>query len=319
MIEVINPGWLSLFVDRGRYGFARLGVPPSSALDRYAFDAVNHLLGNPAGTPVLEVVGKGFAVTSHVNVKCAVTGARVRAFVNADAVPSWAPFPLPRGSRLTVEEVEEGFRYYIGFSASPALDEAMGSSTTNMECGFGGYKGRPLVRGDVVEFEEVRSGPGERERPIRVPAMAPPHRIRVVEGPEIDCFTDGSRTRLFGGEDSPGFRVSPRSNRTGVRLEGKPLFFRKGREKSIVSEGVLPGTIQIPGDGLPVIVLHERTVGGYARAGVVVRADRDRLAHLKPWDRVFFERVSIEEALALMDRKGEELALPDADHGGGRT
>jgi allophanate hydrolase subunit 2 len=105
------------------------------------------------------------------------------------------------------------------------------------------------------------------------------------------------------------FTVSTKANRTGIRLEGKPLTFRVGADESIISEGLLPGSIQVPGDGLPIIQLHERTIGGYARPAVIAKADHDLLAHLKPGDSVTFKMIEMEEAESLYDRRMEIVTL----------
>jgi allophanate hydrolase subunit 2 len=126
-----------------------------------------------------------------------------------------------------------------------------------------------------------------------------------VEGPESNYFTDESLAEFLGGKGRAAFTVSTKLNRTGIRLDGKPLAFRTDAEESIISEGLLPGSIQVPGDGLPIIQLHERTLGGYARPALIAKADHDLLAHLKPGDAVIFEMIGMEEAERLFDRKIE--------------
>ena len=299
MIEIVNPGWLSLVVDRGRVGFADIGVPSSSALDRYAFDAANYLTGSEADAPVLEVIGSGFAFMAHGAIFCAVTGARVEVSVNDNPVPPWTCFEIPRGGAVTVKEVREGFRYYVSFSGAVVTEEVMGSRSTNLECGFGGFRGRPLMKGDFLDFKDIRPCDSFGLPEDKIPVMAAPHLLRIVEGPETGCFTRESRERALSGEDGESFIVSARLNRAAIRLEGKPLVFKRGTERSIVSEGILPGTVQIPGDGQPIITLYERTIGGYARLGVVAAADRNLLAHLKPGDRVRFKLITLDEARML--------------------
>jgi len=295
MIEIVNPGFLCLLVDGGRFGFGGIGVPSSSALDRYAFEIANRLLRNPSDVPVLEVMGKGFAIKAHAEISCVITGARVRAAVNGGPVFPWASFRIPVGGTLTVEEVTEGFRYYVGFSGMPAGEEVLGSRGTNLECRFGGFRGRPLMKGDFLEVKDIRPCSPSSLPDDWVPKMAPPHLLRIVSGPEFLYFRQESREAALSGEESE-FIVSPRLNRTAIRLEGKPLVFGKEAQKSIVSEGLLPGTIQVPGDGLPMITLYERTIGGYARLGVVASVDRDLLAHLKPGDKVRLRLITLEEA-----------------------
>jgi antagonist of KipI len=136
--------------------------------------------------------------------------------------------------------------------------------------------------------------------------MHPPHTLRVVEGPEAHYFSEDSLKAMFQKHFQKSYTVSNMSNRAGIRLVGEPLIFREGMEKSIISEGVMPGTIQIPGDGQPIIILYERTVGGYTRVAIVIRADQDLLSHLKPSDDIILEMVSMEEAEQLwLEQRGK--------------
>jgi len=304
MIKIINSGWLSIIIDSGRYGHGAVGVPPSSALDHYAYCILNHLLGHDRDAPAIEVIGGNFALTVGADVTCAITGAKVKAFLNDQPLQPWAAFPMVKGSILKVQDVEEGFRYYVGFSGGMNLERIISSYSTNMECRFGGFKGRPLQKGDEIDFKDRKMGEPAEIPERHIPSMKPPHRLRIVEGPEISYFTPDS-VKAFA--EGTVFTVSSRMNRTGIRLEAKPLTFRTEADMSIISEGILPGTIQIPGDGVPIIMLHERTIGGYARIAVVAKADQDLLAHLKPGDHVLFERIGMEEAQSLWKSKQETI------------
>lgn len=310
MIEIMNPAWLSLAVDNGRYGYAGIGVPPSSALDKYALTALNYLLGNGPRSPAIEVMGNDFLIRIEADVSCAVTGARVAISLNDGPVNPWTTFTATKGSVLRVRQATEGFRYYFGVSAAFGFEKAMGSFTTNLECLFGGHKGRPLIKGDRIELTDVRRVDDGITMPEdQIPSMNPPHILRITEGFEMTSFTSGSLKRQFEKNPVSWYTVSTKSNRTGLRLEGDPLAFRKDAEKSIISEGILPGTVQIPEDGLPIITLYERTIGGYARMGMVIKADLHLLAHLKPKDKVGFELVSMEEAEQLWKSRKESFPL----------
>jgi biotin-dependent carboxylase-like uncharacterized protein len=309
MIEIINPGWFALIGDGGRRGFADIGVPASSVLDHHAFRAANHLTGNPPDAPVIEVMGNEFTLKFGVNVKCAITGARVKAFIDGVHVDPWSSFHAREGSILEVQETIEGFRYYVSFSGIMGLQRVIGSYATNLECRFGGFRGRPLVKGDVLELFDVTATAERALRDEHIPPMNPPHRLRIIEGPEIDHFTKNSIKRFLQEHKDVPFTVSSRLNRTGIRLEGRPLVFKGSVEKSIISEGILPGTIQVPGDGLPIIMLSERTIGGYARVAMVAKVDHDLLAHLKPRDTVLFVLISVNEAELLWQRKEENLSF----------
>jgi biotin-dependent carboxylase-like uncharacterized protein len=304
MIEVLSPAWLAIVVDEGRYGLAHIGVPPSGPIDVTSYRALNALLGNAAGASVLEVMGSDFRIAFREDMLCAVTGARVEAYCDDIPVGSWTSFRVKKGSVLRVREVTEGLRYYIGFSGRIDCEEVMGSASTNLECLFGGFHGRPLMKGDTLTIHGHRPNGEARSIPdASVPSMSPPHVLRLLKGPECDSFTVDSLSRFVENSGVPRYTVTTRLNRTGIRIEGSALQFREDADKSIISEGVMPGTVQVPGDGMPIIVLYERTIGGYARVATVIKADLDRLAHLKPRDPVHFRFVDMNEARKRWEEK----------------
>ncbi len=309
MIEIVHPGLMSLVIDGGRYGHREVGIPPSPALDNYALSTLNHLIDNEDNVPAIEVFGEKFSLRFNADVCCAITGARVRASLQGRPLHSWMSFKARSGEVLTVDKVMDGFRYYVGFSGTPVLEKIIESYSTNLECRFGGYRGRVLQKGDRIDFENIRMVDVQRIPEEFIPSMNPPHTLRVMKGPEIDYFTADSLEGFMANNAKMVFTVSTKSNRTGIRLEGKPLKFGVGTDESIISEGLLPGSIQVPGDGLPIIQLHERTIGGYARPAVIAKADHDLLAHLKPGDPVTFEMIEMEEAESLYDRKMEIITL----------
>jgi biotin-dependent carboxylase-like uncharacterized protein len=309
MIEIVHPGIMSLVIDGGRYGHREVGVPPSPALDSYALSTLNHLLGNEDNAPAIEVFGEKFSLRFNADVCCAITGAKVRASLHGRTLHSWMSFEARSGELLTVDNVMDGFRYYVGFSGTPVLEKIIESYSTNLECRFGGYRGRALQKGDRIDFENIRTVNMQRIPEEFIPKMNPPHTLRVLKGPEFHYFTEDSLEEFMDSESRMVFTVSTKANRTGIRLEGKPLTFRVGADESIISEGLLPGSIQVPGDGLPIIQLHERTIGGYARPAVIAKADHDLLAHLKPGDSVTFKMIEMEEAESLYDRRMEIVTL----------
>lgn len=303
MMEIVNPAWLSMVVDGGRYGHADIGVPPSPALDRYAYTALCRLLGYAAGIAAIEVIGNDFSLKVDRDLSCAITGARVTAFAGSMPVAPWKVFMAKAGSTIRVKEAIEGLRYYIGFSGIIDVAKVAGSCTTNLECRFGGYFGRPCLKGDRIALKDVRDA-GERAiDESLIPSMKAPHILRIIDGEERDRFSPETLKSLFEKGGDPWYKVTTKTNRTGIRLEGRPLEFRKGTEQSIISEGILPGVVQVPGGGQPIIVLYERTIGGYARIGHVIKADRDLLAHLKPLDKVRFQRITRGEAERLWNEK----------------
>ena len=310
---MVHSGWLSLVVDAGRPGHADIGVPLSACLDSLAFATLNKLLDNPPGTSALEVCGTPFSLVFSDAVSFAITGARVAATLDNAPIEPWAVFQARAGSRLMVSAVTEGFRYYVGFSGRMDLPEIIGSFSTNLECMFGGFKGRPLARGDRIALKEAKIAAPKAVPESSLPSMKPPHLLHVLEGPEKDFFAASSLDIFCSIGKDLCYAVSAKSNRTGIRLEGGLMAFAQGAPESIVSEGILPGTIQVPPDGKPIIVLFERTMGGYARVGVVITADLDRLAHLKPKDPVSFSVVTAGETERLSaSRKRYITSLEEA-------
>lgn len=307
MIEIIHPGMLTCIVDSGRYGHAAIGVPPSAALDMFAYSILNRLLNQDGYAPALEVLGAQFSLRFHKDMTCALTGARVRAYLDDKPLTPWTSFLALEGSVLKVREVTEGFRYYVGFAGSMELNCVIGSFATNLDCRFGGYRGRTLSRGDRIEIESVGDLPLCKIPENAIPQMRSPHRLRITEGPEFHYFSAASQKTIVDRKSKTVYDVSASSNRTGIRLEGPPLAFRAGVDKSIISEGILPGTVQIPGDGLPIIMIYERTMGGYARIARVIKADIDSLAHLKPGDTVLFEMIGMDDAEALWKDRQESI------------
>jgi allophanate hydrolase subunit 2 len=143
MLEVIHPGWLSIVVDNGRFGYADIGVPWSSALDGFAYGTLNLLLGNDPAAPVIEVVGNDFSLRFHEEASFAITGARVNALLDGSEIVSWRSSRARKGATLRVIKVMEGFRYYVGVSGIFDLPKVIGSFSTNLECRFGGIMGDP--------------------------------------------------------------------------------------------------------------------------------------------------------------------------------
>ncbi len=310
MITVVNPAFLSVIVDNGRFGYGYIGVAPSSGLDRFAMAMARFALGMPDNAPVFEIMGDDLSLLFSETVTFAITGARVKATVDDVPVEPWCAVKAPKGSILKVAEVLEGFRYYIGFSGIIDIDAVMGSYSTNLECGFGGFQGRPLMKGDILKFREIYDPIEHVGIPdLLIPSMCGPHILRVLSGPEADRFDPASVEFLSNRNEAAFFKASPRLNRTGIRLDGPAIQFRDKVDQSIISEGILPGTIQVPPDGLPIINCVERTIGGYARLGTVINVDLYKLAHIKPFDRVILSVSDRDEAERLSRARKDSIAF----------
>jgi antagonist of KipI len=303
--EVVAPGIMTSVQDLGRFGCARLGVAPSGALDGFAVRAANLLVGNPENAAVLETTLMGLRLKALRESVVAVTGGDLQPRLAAAELPMWRSQVVREGELIAFTGPRSGLRSYIAVAGGFDVGPVLGSRSTNLASGFGGFKGRLLRKGDILSVESVDDlsrRAGRAAPPELVPAYASPWRLRVVWGPQDDDFSDEAKRTFV----SAAFTVSPDSDRTGIRLKGPSVARLPGAGESIISEGILAGAIQVPGDGQPIIILGETASGGYRKIATVISADLPLLGQITPGDEVTFEAVSMDAAVqALRDMEGK--------------
>ncbi len=272
-ITVISPGPLTTIQDLGRPGFAHVGVPRSGAADRPALILANRLLGNDDGAPALEttLLGPTFEVDAETVI--ALTGAPV------DALPLATPVTLRAGERVRIGAARQGLRTYIAFGGGLEVPRVLGSAATDLLTGLGPV---PLVKGT-----RLHTAPARHEQPpsVAVGATSEPGstELRVLLGPREDWFTDTAIQCLT----HDPFAVTPHSNRIGLRLGGVPL--QRARSGELLSEGLVPGALQVPADGHPILLLADHpTTGGYPVIAVVHSDDLPLAAQLRPGQQLRF-------------------------------
>jgi antagonist of KipI len=294
--EVLSPGIMSTVQDLGRFGCARYGVAASGALDGFALRAGNLLVGNDENAAAVETTLMGLRIKVLRDTLVAVTGGDLQPRTGSGPLAMWRSHLVREGEVLAFAGPASGLRAYLAAAGGIQVAPVLGSRSTNLASGFGGFEGRALRQRDILAVGPVQD-PLQRAGRVfptdAVPAYAPPWRLRIVWGPQDDHFSeDGRRTFV-----TAAFTVSPDSDRTGIRLKG-PLVARKpGLEESIISEGILSGAIQVPGDGQPIIILGETASGGYRKIATVISADLPLLGQITPGDEVCFEAVSMDEAV----------------------
>jgi biotin-dependent carboxylase-like uncharacterized protein len=269
MIEILSPGPLAIVQDLGRPGYAELGVPRSGAFDRAALELANRLVGNPAGAAAVEFTLGGLHLRCTRPATVAFTGAP------CPGAPDWgAAVSLPAGAVIKLGPPVRGLRGYMAVRGGLEVEAVLGSRSTDTLSGLGPA---PLSAGDVLP---VGSGRG----PITGVAAAPAPPAGALDlrfGPRHDWFTEAARALLTTAE----WRVRPESDRVGVRLDGPPLERSRGDE--LPSEPVLPGAVQVPPDGRPIVFGPDAPVtGGYPVIAVLL--DPDGAAQLRPGDPVRF-------------------------------
>ena len=295
VLEIKAAGPLTTIQDRGRFGFGRYGVAPSGALDSVAMRIANLLVDNPEEEGVLEITLPGFAATVLADSVIAVTGADLGWYCNGRPLRMWQSHRFHKGNTIAFRELNAGCRAYLSVGGGWEVPEIMGSKSTNLSSGFGGLGGRPLQKGDVLwtASPQLFLGAGGRKFDLNaVPTYHGCWQLRVVLGPQDDHFDEAAQD-LFLNAD---YRVSAHTDRTGIRLTGAQISAKEGMAESILSEGVVPGTVQIPGDGQPIILLGETVSGGYRKIATVITADQHLLGQVLPDDCIRFKAVSIREA-----------------------
>ncbi|MGH8030159.1 MAG: biotin-dependent carboxyltransferase family protein [Arenimonas sp.] len=299
MIDVIAAGLQSTIQDLGRTGHRHLGVGTAGALDTYSLRVANLLVGNAEGAPALEITLQGPRLRFRRPVRIAITGADIDAQVDGVAIPGWRPVDLPSGCELVLGPCRRGARAYLAVAGGMAVESILGSAGTDLRAGFGGFEGRALVVGDAI-------APGAKAA-IRVDVDAPAIASWWIDPhPDLD-FAQAPAVRVLPGHDAlvpndalfaQDWRVTAQSNRQGLRLQGESLQLVVTGDR--LSEPVAPGTVQLPPDGQPIVLLAEaQTIGGYPRIGHVIAADLPRLAQLRPGEALRFAAVDPVEAHTL--------------------
>ncbi|MDC3725907.1 biotin-dependent carboxyltransferase family protein [Rhodococcus sp. Rp3] len=279
--DVISGGMLTTVQDRGRPGHGSSGLTRSGAADRRAHDAANRLVGNQPDAATLEVTGGGLVVRSVGETIVAVTGARADVTVCDRPVGDWARITLHHDDVLRIGVPNEGLRTYLAVRGGIDVPEVLGSRSTDTLSNTGPS---PVRAGDSL-LVGAMSGPlPDEEQFPPPPPMDDPVEIRVRPGPRDDWFTPGSLRALF----HETWTVTSELDRVGIRFHG-PGRLHRARHEEMPSEGMVPGSLQIPPDGHPVLFLVDHPVtGGYPVAAVAVAADLPVAAQLRPGQRVRF-------------------------------
>lgn len=302
MIELIQTGPQASIQDLGRRGYLAQGVGSAGAMDKVALELANRMLGNIPQAAAVEFTYGGFDLLCHGDVTIALTGADCGVRLNGRPVSGWTRLSLLAGDRLSAGMARRGMRAYLAVSGGIRVPAVLGSASTDMKGGFGGLHGRALEAGDRLEAD--REGPGKEGSgefaldpallsgfyDASYPPEAP---IRFLPATEYDLFTDEAHHAF----QTDTWEIQPDSNRIGYRLSGPVLKTRERLE--LFSHGILPGTIQVPPSGQPVIQLADaNTCGGYPKFGAVIGADLWRIGQSRLGERLRFKAVTREEALA---------------------
>ena len=306
-LAIQSPGALTTVQDLGRWGFQAIGMPVGGAMDAPSLVRGNLLLGNPEGVAALEATASGPSVRFEGEGAVAVTGGDLSPRLNGASIPNWTVVLVRDGDLLTFGGMGgKGCRAYLCVAGGIDIPPLMGSRSTYLRAGIGGFCGRRLAAGDVLPVGRPR-GAWRLLEGVACPAELRPDRahvpFRTILGPQDDRVTpEGVRT-FFSAE----YKVSGASDRMGYRMEGGAAI-ELTRGSDIVSDGVPMGAVQVPGEGLPIVMMADRqTSGGYVKIGVVHALDVARLSQCPPGASVRFARLSQEEGIELAKQEAAAL------------
>ncbi|TVY09224.1 5-oxoprolinase subunit C family protein [Paenibacillus cremeus] len=310
-IRVVKPGLLSTLQDLGRQGYQKYGVIVSGAMDSFAHKCANLLVGNDEKEATIEMTVIGPALYFEAPVLIAICGSNLSPRINGVPVPLWRPVYIPAGMTLQFGSSREGSRCYLAIAGGLDVPMQMNSYSTYLRAGIGGYDGRALKENDRLSIKPVNPDGAKMmkllsekwtdETPFSsvawrvsfelMPAYDVNPVLRVIPGAQYPLFDPASLDDLF----TADFKVQPQSDRMGYRLAGVPLQMLERRE--LLSEPVTFGTVQVPPDGNPIVLMADRqTTGGYPKVAQVISADLPLLAQAQIGSSIRFKLVDLQEA-----------------------
>jgi antagonist of KipI len=296
IFQLLIPGLFTTVQDLGRYGYLKYGVPISGAMDTFSLVAANLLVGNSLNDACLEITLVGPELQALAKTQIALTGGDISPRINGQNVSMWQTLTVQEGDVVSFGKMKNGCRAYVSIRGGIDTPIVLGSRSTYVRGSFGGISGRQLKTGDIIEGFDTRLLNHEYVMPEElVPQFTDQFRANVILGPQADMFTDkGIETLLC----NP-YRIALEADRMGYRLHG-PTIEHKAKA-DIVSDALLPGAVQVPKSGQPIVIMRDaQTTGGYAKIAVVISSDLDMLGQAKPEDTVEFVKTTTSQAHATL-------------------
>jgi len=288
-LRVTKAGLLTQIQDSGRLGYGDIGITQSGVADAYSAIWANRLLFNTPDTAVLEILLGGVTLVAEVDTFIALTGAQSTLQINGITQPCWRVHAIKAGDRIEIGMASSGLRLYLAVKGGFGCAKVLGSCATTLKEGFG----EKLRVGDLLTCEAYLSAPLAATPPALIHQCRDVVILRVVLGYQSDLFSSEQKSTFF----STPYQVTQATDRMGCRLQGEPITY-EGAE--LISEPIAYGSIQIPADGQPIVLLNERqTIGGYPKIGSVIPMDCYRLAQARPGTTVAFKEIGLEEAVEM--------------------
>ncbi|WP_050614926.1 5-oxoprolinase subunit C family protein [Bacillus testis] len=299
MLTILKPGLMTTIQDLGRYGYQKYGIIVSGAMDPLAHRIANLLVQNEENASTIEITLVGPRIRFEKETIIALSGGDLSPSINAEPVKIWAPLHIKSGDILDFGKAKTGCRMYLAIQGGLNTPAVLDSTSTYLRAGIGGFHGRKLKSGDQINYPYINNSEYKNNfaddwsvsSDLKAQST---NRIRVMKGRQYDLFQKESQHAFF----TDSFNISNQSDRMGYRLNGSILSLKENKE--LISEGVSYGSIQVPSDGNPIILLADRqTIGGYPKIAQIASVDFSVIAQKRPGEKVYFEEISHEEAQRL--------------------
>lgn len=300
-LKVTDAGILTTVQDLGRVGHQSVGISPAGVLDYKSTILANQLLNNDPNAAVLEFNLRGISFDVQKDTTIATAGSPMQFTINGEERAIGKAYRLSKGDFVSFGIATKGMRTYLAVAGGFKVDDVLGSSSTHVRSNMGGYQGRALEVGDRLKI----NGNVEAQFPytIKNNKDSSDNVIRILEAPNYDAFTEESQNTLI---NSP-YQIGRSNDRMGIRLEGEGLETTDGVH-DILSEPTQLGNIQVPKNGLPIILLSDRqTTGGYTRIASVVKVDLPKLIQLRPGEEIQFKKVALKTAVDLYKEEMKKI------------
>lgn len=304
-LKVVEPGLLATIQDLGRFGTQKYGIIVSGAMDTISLRIANLLIGNNEKEAGIEVTYYKTSFVFEQDHIIAITGGNLQPTIDNVYAPMWRPLLIKKGSTLKFNRAISGCRAYLAIAGGVSVPEELGSKSTYTRAGIGGYKGRALQKDDTLKigclsrtnqlfFKQLKSASPNVSWHVDYSTLftfQKKEKIRVLKGNEFEHFNKETQQAFM----TKTFTLTTQADRMGYKFEGPTL--ERTDSSEVLSAGVTYGTIQVPSNGQPIILMADRqTTGGYPKIGQVISADLPKLAQLQPTNKVNFESISIDQA-----------------------
>lgn len=306
LFRVKKPGFFTTVQDMGRHGFLKYGVPISGAMDDFSLRLANMLVGNNLGDACLEITMLGPELEALHDTQIAVAGGDISVQINEQDAQMWQTLRVETGDVVSLGKIQAGCRSYLSVRGGVNVPMVLGSRSTYVRCEIGGIQGRQLKAGDDIEGFDALQPLGFPLSMLRdfIPDFGAEVNVRVVLGPQLESFTEkGIETFL-----SHPYMVTTEADRMGYRLEGPAIE----REELVdtISDAILPGAIQIPANGKPIITMQDaQTTGGYPKIAAAISSDMHILGQAKPNNWVRFQRTTLSDAHRALVEYNDKICI----------